>query len=257
MKEARNFIFNNISSEDMGVSIVSVSSGLYSEQFFPNRNLVETSVANNPKPYFQRVEETPISFSLEIFLEDWQCRDSVRQVSRWLFQDYYKPLVFDTNLNRVYFAIVDGSSEITHNGNKEGYITIDFRCDSPYAYSYYKTTKGKTSEDREIYLYNMGDFDIEPILKLKKIGDGDISIINTETNQEVSIDNLQDEEEVYIDFRKEEIVSSLEYLGVYHYDNHNDEWLVITTKETGNKIVLEGDFVYEFVHREIYVNGWE
>lgn len=136
MKQSINFMYDNIHSQDMGVFIAWDKDGLFEENFLPERKIVEKKIANREKPYFQRVEHEPLSFTLQIAIEDWESDDTLRKIARWLFQPYYKPLVFESNPNRVFNAIFEGDASLIHNGAREGYIEIDIRCDSPYSYSH-------------------------------------------------------------------------------------------------------------------------
>lgn len=139
MRESTYFIFDNRNSKDYGIFLGSTETGLYKESFLPSRALVEKKIAGREKPYFQRVEQEPLSFPLSFVLEDWgrlQDVDYLRRVARWLFQPYYKPLVLDSNPNRVFYAIVEGESTLFHNGAKDGYVELKIRCDSPYGYSH-------------------------------------------------------------------------------------------------------------------------
>lgn len=135
MRESIYFKFDEKHSKDFGVFIGSTDTGLFSETFLPTRSIIETKTIGREKPYLQRVENEPLSFSLSFVLEEWDDRDYLRKVARWLFQDSYKPLVFDSNPSRIFYAIVEGDSSLLHNGAKEGYVELKIRCDSPYTYS--------------------------------------------------------------------------------------------------------------------------
>ncbi|KOS61417.1 phage tail family protein [Lysinibacillus agricola] len=136
MLESIHFMYDNISSKDMGVKIAWSKGGLYEEIFLPTRKIIEKKVANNEKPYFQRVEHEPLSFSLSFYLESWVEDKDIRKITRWLFQPYYKPLVLESNPNRVFNALVEGDSKLLHNGLKQGHVEFNIRCDSPYTYSH-------------------------------------------------------------------------------------------------------------------------
>mgnify|MGYP003483920867 FL=1 len=135
MKESTYFMYDGISSKDMGVTIGTTKGGLYEESFLPTRNIIEKSVAHREKPYLQGVEHEPLSFSLHFFIEDWSNDKLLRKVARWLFQSYYKPLILDSNPNRIFYAMVVGDSNLFHSGLDEGYIELEIRCDSPYSYT--------------------------------------------------------------------------------------------------------------------------
>lgn len=162
MREATFFTFDNISSKDFGVFIGSKKSGLFEEHLLPRRKIIEKKIAGRERPYFQRVEHEPLSFSLSFVLDDWEDRDNLREISRWLFQPYYKPLIFDSNPNRVFYAIVEGDSTLLHNGAKNGYVELNIRCDSPYSYSpeYNLSNIIFNSTMSSVYLFNdISNFD--------------------------------------------------------------------------------------------------
>lgn len=256
MREAINFTFDGISSEDMGVMIASPDGGLYDESFMPQRSIVEVKIPKKHLPYYQRVEYEPLSFSLTIFISEWQERDNLRQIARWLFQDFYKPLIFDTNPNRVFYAIIEGDPRLKHNGAKQGYVEIDIRCNSPFTYGHTQEIEGievrVTNPTNETTIYNEGDMTIKPRAWItKKVSSGSINIANESNNQLVILNNLQLDEEVFIDFENLEIVSSLESLGVYHFDDHNDVWLELI--EGDNFLSFIGDFDIRFEFEKVYL----
>ncbi|WP_341302241.1 phage tail domain-containing protein [Lysinibacillus sp. FSL H8-0500] len=147
MLESIHFMYDNISSKDMGVNIAWSKGGLFEENFLPSRKIIERKVANNEKPYFQRVEHEPLSFQLSFYLENWVEDKDIRKIARWLFQPYYKPLVFDSNPNRVIHALIEGNSALLHNGLKQGYVELSIRCDSPYTYSQEQSFTNLTFRD--------------------------------------------------------------------------------------------------------------
>lgn len=135
MQESTHFTFDGVNSKDMGVRIGTTNGGLFEESFLPTRSIVERKVTHREKPYLQRVENEPLSFSLGFFIEEWDKPDSLRRIARWLFQPYYKPLILDANPNRIFYVIVEGDSNLFHNGAKEGYVEFNLRADSPYSYT--------------------------------------------------------------------------------------------------------------------------
>ena len=140
MQESMVFSYDGQSSKKFGVFLGHVESGLYHEPFLPERRIVEKKIANREKPYFQTIEQEPLQFPMTIVMTEWNNYDIKRQIARWLFQDYYKPLYFESNPERIYYAIIEGASEIHHNGVRDyndthAYITVNVRCDSPYAYT--------------------------------------------------------------------------------------------------------------------------
>jgi len=251
MRESINFSFNGISSEDMGVSAIQTG-GLFEENFLPKRTIIESNVASKDKPSFQRVKNEPIAFPLTIFIENWKERDSIRPLAKWLFTNEYKPLYFESNPDRLYYAIVEGDSNVFHNGKKEGYVTLNIRCNSPYTFSNPLIHENIESSVGQYSINNSGDMGVVTKLWITKtVSNGDINITIEETNQSVTLSDLELGEEVYLDGDNEEIISSLSIVGIHRYDNHNGQWLNLN--EGINSFLLYGDFTFSIEYQTIYL----
>ena len=133
MRESTSFLFDGHHSGEFGIYLASTENGLFKEGFLPQRKINEKSTSGRVKPYFYKVEEEVLSFSFSFVVEWREWEGLRRQVARWLYQPYYKPLIFDSNPSKVYYAILE-QANIAHNG-KEGVITVNVRCDAPYGYT--------------------------------------------------------------------------------------------------------------------------
>lgn len=246
MNDLKYFTFDGISSEEFGINLVEEDSGLKTDVFLPTRNLIITSAKN--REYFQGIREEPLQFPLHLYLKDWQNFDNLRQIARWLNTDYYKPLYFNENPSKIYYAMIEGTSNLFHNGLKDGYITLNLRCNSPYSYSSPIDLRvaGSTS------IHNDGDVSIKPKVWIKTNSSGDVKIINQSTNQTVIIKDLQKDEEVFIDCENEEIVSSLEFLNIYRYKNHNREWLKLERGFNQLEVIGEAEVELQFKERYLF-----
>lgn len=253
MLESSHFTYNGISSKEMGVQLVSPNAGLYKESFLPNRKLIETKANGNPIPFFQRIDEDSFSLSFGIYIEDWDKRNQLRSIARWLYQDYHKPLILESNPDVVMYGMFIDKSELVHNGLKQGYITLNFKSKSPYLYSIpHKHIYNVNGNLREKF-YNNGDKPLYFKMTLENKVRGDISILNEDENEEFLIKDVFENETVYVDCRSEYLVSSLEerlkrYLG----DSHNDIWLVIPP-ETEVSLSFKGNFKVTFEYEYIYL----
>lgn len=250
-RQSMSFVYDGIASEDMGVVIASPDGGLFQEAFLPSRSIIEKKIPKRNKAYFQGVDSDPLSFSFHIFLEEWAVRDNLRQIQRWLFQPYYKPLIFGSQTEKMYYAILEGDSELTHNGGKEGYVHITMRCDSSYSYSQF--IFNESSGEGTIFLNNDGDIPIKPKVRIQSgtIG-GAISIKNLRNNTTCVFENIKPEEELLIDFEQESIESSLEYLGIYRYDDHNDGWIQLDVDD--NELEIVGDVTVHFEYQTQFLS---
>lgn len=99
---------------------------------------------------------------------------------------------------------------------------------------------------------NLGDFIVKPKVWIRKRnGNGDIEIMNTMTNQKMQLRNLINDEEVFIHCQKEDIVSNRQNLGVYRYDDHNDEFLELIPGQ--NYLKANGDFDMQVRYQHVFI----
>ncbi|ALS22317.1 phage tail domain-containing protein [Paenibacillus naphthalenovorans] len=141
MKEGIDFYYNGIYSVDMGLINCKIDSGFFEEPFLSERQIKEIIIRGNEKPYFQEVQRSPLEFSLTFAFEDYYDNVRIREVARWLDQDYYRPFYTSDNPERIFYCMLVSDSQLLHNGLKMGYVQVKFRCDSPYSYSPFKTSK--------------------------------------------------------------------------------------------------------------------
>lgn len=110
------------------------------EVLAPTRSIDEVSIKGRDKPYFQQIKKEPLEFSITAaFDEHWDTK-RIREVARWLTeQPYYQELYFTNDFGRqperIYYALVVSQPNLIHNCLQQGYISLNFRCDSPYSYS--------------------------------------------------------------------------------------------------------------------------
>jgi predicted phage tail component-like protein len=135
MLEGIHFSYDGIKSVDMGLLNCKLDGGMFEETFLPSRELQEKKISGNDRPYFGKVSLQPLEFKLTFAFETNYDERKIREVARWLNQPYYKPFYTIDNPDRVFYAMLVGDSNLHHTGNKEGYIELTFRCDSPYSYT--------------------------------------------------------------------------------------------------------------------------
>jgi phage-related protein len=244
--EALYFSYAGEKSIDHGIINVSFSTGLYEESFLPERNIIETTTKWSKKPYFQGLEYIPLTIKLRFAFQDAWDDEKIREVARWLGnKEYYQPLFFDTDINRIFYCMYVGSPTLLHNGLKQGYIELEMRCDSPYSYSPIYVSEVYSSPSQIIF-DNEGDTSIYPEISITKNGDGDLSIVNqTNGGQEFTFVSLVDGENLYVDCENEYIETDLS--TTYRYANFNDNYLELVTGR--NVLNVVGDCDIQFRYR--------
>lgn len=245
IRESLYFMFDNRRSIDFNITNVSISNGLYDEPLMARKSIVEEKIRGNDKPYFVETEKEPLSFQLRFVFSDSYNDSLISEIVQWLDVDYYKPLSFSENMDRIYYAMPIDDITLIHNGLKQGYVTLNIRCDSPYSYSpeistpYYDVSNG----DKIIEINNLGNKHLKPEIFITKIGNGDLKITNlSRANSEFIFVNLVDSENIYIHCHNEIIESN--FVNVYRYDSFNENYLSLPFGL--NKLKIEGSCMIKF-----------
>ncbi|MGD7047096.1 phage tail protein [Rossellomorea marisflavi] len=251
IRESLYFSFAGRKSTEFPIVNVSLGSGMFEESLTSSKSIVETSVAGNNVPYFQRIKREPITFSLRFaFTEPWN-DEMIDEVIRWLDVDYYEPLFFSSNIDRIYYGMIVDSIEQIHNGLSEGYVNLNVRCNGAYKYSPEITSPIYEIDNEDlIEIVNTGHLPTSPLIFIQKIGDGSLTIENLSSTDEVFfIKDLKDNEQLTIDCESRRIETNLE--NVNHYDDFNDNYIELSVGYNEYRII--GDcrikFEYQFLYK--------
>jgi len=253
MLESLGFNFDGIHSSQLGILNVYVDAGLFQEVFLPTRTINEVVIRGRSTPYPQGVTYAPLEFPVKIAFEDGYDSQKIREVARWLCKDYYAPLTFDSNPERVFYGMFVNDSSLTHNGVQQGYVTLAVRCNSPFSYSHFKDSDDFHIDGEEIIeIHNDGDLPIKPEIDIYKIGRGSLTINNFSTRDNpFEFDILEDQETIYVD--NEEEVIETDISNTERYDNFNDNYL---TLERGvNRLIITGSCIVRFRYQFVFLQG--
>ncbi len=256
IRESLYFSFAGRRSTEFGIYNVNTEGGLLSEQIVAPRTINEVSVRNNPKPYFIDTTKEPKKISLNFSLLEEKMTDELEnEIIRWLDVDFYQPLFFSENIDRVFYAMPVEGMDFIHNCIRQGYITLTMRCDSPFGYSHdittpwYEFIKGNPTYKDTLEIENRGHHSFKPEIWIQKVGDGNITIHNLSNGlKKTKLANLKDGEEVYIDCEHKIIESSLP--NIWRYDDFNDEYLEIVYGK--NLLKIDGQAKIKFKYRYIF-----
>lgn len=249
IKQYTSFTYNGNDSTGMGVTHVSVNSGLYQDNLGGNRNLIEQQNSLSDRRYFKRVSLEPIQLDMNIMFNSSTLTESQYDtIFSWLMQDYYKELYFDTNVDRIYYCMPISQPVINHNGGGEGYITISFRCFDGHIYSRDNTYSFDLSNNivggSTITLTNSGHVDVYPKMTILA-KESNITILNLTTNESTQLTGLNIGETITLDNENEEI--STDVAGVYRYSNLNDTYVRILSPS--NQFKVTGKCLLTFEYR--------
>ncbi|WP_080845542.1 phage tail domain-containing protein [Cytobacillus gottheilii] len=250
IKESLYFSFANRKSTDFGIYNVSITGGLFDESITAAKSVNERIVRGNPIPYFIDTTEEAVPFQLHFsFLETWN-DNQIDEVIRWLNVGYYEPLSFSENIDRVFYAMPIDSIQLIHNGLKQGYLTLNMKCDSPRSYSRDKVTPlYEVRGSKKVEIKNLGHYSLFPEIWINKIGDGDIEIINySNGGRSTKFTNLKDNENLYMDCINERIETNIP--DVFRHDDFNDE--VLELPYGRNRLLVKGNANIKFGYRFIF-----
>jgi phage-related protein len=250
IKSSVAFSYAGKRSVDFGIYNITIQSGLYEEPFLASRDIREVETRWSMKPYFQNISLKPLVFDLSFAILDYWDDKKIREIARWLAQDNYQPLFFEEDIDRIFYCVPIDDINIIHNGLKQGYITLTFRCDAPWSYTrQYVTPEYDFSDNPNGVLLsfaNEGDLYLYPEMWITKVGNGDVSIINqTNGGVEFKFTGLVDGEIVYVDNENQYIATSL--TDTYRYDNFNNNYLELVVGV--NNLWVTGNCKLQFRYR--------
>jgi predicted phage tail component-like protein len=252
IRESNSFTYAGRSSDEFGIINVNISTGMQSEPFASNRSIREQKVNGNDRPYFMGIEKQPLELTLSFAFENETTQDQLREVARWLLgPKYYVPLVFeDIDPDRIFYGLFIDSPEYIHNCAGNGYLQLNFRCADAYSYTGVYTQIYDLStnpvDGTVITFDNFGDDECKPIIKIYKVGDGDVSIFNQSNgNAEMTIKNLVDDETCTVDCENRIIISDIPL--TLHYNDLQGDYLTLPIYN--NYLLVKGTCQLEFTYQ--------
>lgn len=249
--ESLYFSFDEIKSTNFPIANIKVGQGAFSESLSTGKQINESYPINSFKPYFMGVQKEVKEFDVSfVFLEPWN-DEMMDEILQWLSVDEYKKMYFESNIDRVFYAMPITDIGLIHNGLQQGYLTITFRCDSAYSYSHEKATVwyDATVKDVEFNIRNLGYYNVYPEIEIIKVGNGNVSIYNkSNANQQLRFTSLKDGEKIVIDCFNEEIETSLE--DTFRFDDFNDVYIELLRGD--NMIRITGRCYVRFNYQYLY-----
>ena len=245
---ATEFTFAGTNGSIYDIANVSnTTGGLFREAFIGNRNIREDKIEGRPAPYFYGVEELPISFGVTFaMLGDLVMdADSVDEITDWLIQDSYQPLIFADEPSKVYWVIFDGNPSFIHNGIYSGKFTLNARCLYPYPVTeemvtplFAITTSGTLSLD------NPGKKSVIPnmIITIGASGNNVILFHNNDNNSEFEVTGDYNDV-ITVDGYNKIVTNVTQDIQI----KPSKRWLTID--KGVNDIDITGDFTLELSYR--------
>ena len=248
MREYLDIVYDGILLSDKNGIQISDSSGMFTENFLANKKIIEEKIRGRDEPYFYGVERDCISFPLAFVFDEFLTEERKSEIARLLDHDTYKPLHAEENPQRIYYAMCVDTPQHIHNGIQMGYVTLNFRTSSPYAYSPVFIDRHDLSDNtdgEEIVIDNKGDIECKPRFEITMLEDGDVSIRNiSNMGNEMKFTNLQTNETVVIDCAQQDIESDV----TDRYENFNDEFISLR-EYSKNHLIVQGKCILKIKYQ--------
>lgn len=128
------FIYDGITSEDMGLYSIRLRSGMIPETYYAGGSIKEVSVPGRSSAYFQRFERSPLEFNITVSPLDGEWTPQLKaEVAEWLFKETYAPFQKGEDEGVIYYAICTKAGDLM-TANGKGYVDLTFRCKDPYGF---------------------------------------------------------------------------------------------------------------------------
>ncbi len=220
IKDSLYFSYDGVNSNTHKLINVNYNVGLFEEYFLPEQELYIEQIPGRDDPYYLGNKKYPLQIDLEFAFEEGfgEKNEYIQDVSRWLFQDYYQPLIFSNAQDKIYYCMYVGDPNLLHNCIKDGLIQISMRNIDPYARSpFYESDIYASVEN--IVFDNLGDVELLPIIQLEILQDTDFTLINNGNGTEMKFAGLLNGDVLEIDLKYEMINATNGGNKVYRYDN--------------------------------------
>lgn len=165
--ESMYFIYDGIKSSDMDVYIMRIGGDDFIQTpLWGGANINQSASKKRLVPYFYGVTRDNLEFPpLQLVLCDknmqpkfWSSEDRYR-IARWLCHDAYKEFISSDDLGKRYMVLAEAQVDLNLI-NTQGYMEVQFRCNSPYAWSPVYISEYNLSDNIEtqtIILENMSN----------------------------------------------------------------------------------------------------
>ena len=249
ISESLFFIYDNVNFyEQFGIINVHVDSGLYDESFLSNRTIIEQKIRKNPVPYFQEIQEDTLELKLSFAFSDKFDEEKIREVARNLKKDFYAPLIFSENPDRIFFALCTDNPRLIHTGLGTGYISLNFRCNAPWSFSPIYSSpiydySSNSIEGTQLKFTNKGNLSLSPLINVEMASGTSFSIQNlSDGGKLMSFTDLEVAEILEINCELEDIKTNVPL--IYRYGNMNGDFLSLNVGVSN--LLVKGNIKLQF-----------
>ena len=126
------FTFNSVSSDDFGISVID-----FRQPILPSYQVNTVEAPARHGAFIGKKNKLAAkTIQVEVFIKadsETDLRLKVREIAAWLYTQEVKPLTYDFESDKTYYAILQGDTDL-QEVLKYGRGTINFLCPDPFAY---------------------------------------------------------------------------------------------------------------------------
>lgn len=247
--------YNGYSSKSFKVFQVNFESGLMqTETLLPSRSLNTTRRQNSSISDFYSISEGVLTFEVNLVYQDKFTEKDKQVAMKWLKQSTYKPLIFETEPENIYYAIPT-QIDMSHDTLQKGYFTVQFECNAPYPFTKVQMTPQYICQDSlDVKLQANSVFDTS-IIKVQAItkGSGNILIRNKTNNTELNFSDVPAGVKVTFDCYNHQIyaIDSNQKEILLNNKKNNRSWLELISEY--NDIHIEGNMELQIIWQGIQI----
>jgi|GEM_PF-5648739 len=250
------FSYNGITSDSMGVWLVKTSTDLMESQLFGDRSISYDTIPGRQTPYYYNETLSPFRVKLQLAPIDGLWTDELKErLSRWLNNGRFNEFYSTDDIDKRYFLTYIGSPSLNVTGNNEGYADIEFQNIDCYVrtpiYNQIFDLSAIGSTPTLIEIRNLGDECMKPVLEIKKVGAGSLSVVNlSDGGLDFKFNNLQNAETLWVDNGNRQILSDK---NVLRYDDFSGNYMSMPYGV--NRLSVTGACQLSFRYRHLYKVG--
>lgn len=254
-KTALWMLYDNRSSKEFSVFQVHFDDNIMqNETLIPSRTINKVQRHGSSIIDFHSIDTEPLKFSINLAFDGEITENDKVEIVRWLNKNSYKPLIFATMPEHIYYAVAT-SIDLTHNTLQKGYFTVNFECNAPWAFTKVLTSgKKNISTSETVSLESESVFNTELVkVEVTVLDDGDLLIHNETNETELRFADLINGTKIIIDclHHSIEAADSEEQLVLINDNKENYSWLQLAAGR--NKISIAGNCEIEIFWQGIKV----
>ena len=253
IKDKLYFKYAGVDSRSFGLISVVLDSGMFEETYVASREVEETRIPNRIKPFFRKFNEEKLTFELVLAFEKQFTDTDLKNIQKWLFQDYYQPLVFENHQNKIFNCVAVGDSSIVHNGLQEGYITVTMECDGPRVYGEPHHLTFSKGTRPTFTIENDGDDEVPLFISMANTDAGTFQfnrVFDDIDSYNVKVNNIQFNENIIVRSDYEQFETDRP--DIFHYDDITGDLSKLSIKKGINSYTFTGNADYDIYYQLTY-----